>query len=44
MKPLENNQDDNQKMYDAVRQINKFKPKIPLVVSSDDCKTTAMKF
>ena len=40
MKSLENNQDDNQKMYDAVRQINKMKPKIPLIVSSGDGQTT----
>ena len=40
MKSLENNQDDNQKMYDAMRQINKMKPKTPLAVSSKDDQTT----
>ena len=40
MKSLENNQDDNQKMYYAVRQINKMKPKTPLAVSSEDGQTT----
>ena len=40
MSHLENNQDENQRMYDAVRNINRIKPKSPLVVSSPDGQTT----
>ena len=40
MSHLENNQDENQRMYDAVRDINRIKSKSPLVVSSPDGQTT----
>lgn len=40
MQQLENNQDQNQKMYDVVKLINKMKPKQPLLITSEEGQTT----
>ena len=40
MNIVERNQNENKKIYEAVKQINKIRPKTPLVVSSKDGQTT----
>ena len=40
IKPLIDNQNENQRMYEAVKNINKMRPKQPLVIKSDEGLTT----
>ena len=40
IQPLINNQNENQRMYEAVKNINKMKPKQQLVIKSDEGLTT----
>ena len=40
IQPLINNQNENQRMYEAVKNINKVRPKQPLVIQSDEGLTT----
>ena len=35
IQPLIDNQNENQKMYEVVKNINKMRPKQPLVIKSD---------
>ena len=40
IQPLKDNQNENQRMYEAVKNINKMRPKQPLVIKSDEEPTT----
>ena len=40
IQPLIDNQNENQRMYEAVKNINKMRPKQPLVIKSDKGLTT----
>ena len=40
IQPLIDNQNENQRMYEAVKNINKMRPKQPLVIKSDEELTT----
>ena len=35
IQPLKDNQNENQRMYEAVKNINKMRPKQPLVINPD---------